>query len=368
MRTQRSSSPEVAASQGSAPVRQLPGLIGLQQAAGNRAVSGLLVRTRQADAGRPGDVPVQRVLSWCGKPVAAYEDVPEEDRNQITTALERDCGKAFGEFARMVIGAMIDDPGRYNVPDKGAAGIIVKNIKEMLHAYSMQDLSKISSNNNLLRIVERLLENEKHRGDLESKNLKTSRAGLVSARNIRKFNELLNKNPKFVDYLKKAGIKISFSSSDARNLGSLYVHDSKTVHLSPEADEASPGVFLRLLLHEMGHASFERMLMNTDLRILNEDGRVFHDAWTVLRRNDGRYMFGLDLGYVGTPDARKVYQAQRFEEFCAESFMYRVTESDLLKRHVNELNEPSKDVPQDIRDAWSKAIVILDKYAPLILG
>jgi hypothetical protein len=331
----------------------------LQRTAGNQAVSRLLARTRQADAGEAGNLPVQRTLSWGGRTVAAYEDLPENDRDRIAKAIDGE----YGMFVQPVVEAMIDD----NVLHKVSIEVIVKEIPEIAELYFAKNMSKLSSNNPRNRIARRLLENDRQADRLQSKLKKTLHAELVPGRNLRGFNDFLDANPAFVDYLINANIGIIFRSSQARDLGGLYVHAAKTVHLEDGVEGTSPGIFLRLLLHEMGHASFQQMLMTTDPGVLNQDEQAFRDAWTVLRRNDGQYLLGLDLGQSGEPGARKKYQADDFMEFCAENFMHRVTAPDLLSRHLIAINKPSNRVPQDIRDAWRDAIAILDKYERLLL-
>ncbi|MEV6829897.1 hypothetical protein [Amycolatopsis sp. NPDC051102] len=291
--------------------------------------------------------------------MAAYEDLPENDRNQIT----KETGREYGMFVQPVIEAMIDD----NVLHKVSVPLLAKEIPEIAQLYLANNPSKLTSDDPRTRIARRLLENDKQVAKLKSKLGKTSRADLVPGRNLREFNEFLDANPAFVDYLIKANIRIIFSSSQAKGIGGLYTHADKTVHLESEVKDASPGVFLRLLLHEMGHASFQQVLMTTTPGALNQDEQAFRDAWAVLRRNDGQYLLGLDLGQSRGPVARKKYQANDFVEFCAENFMHRVTAPDLLNQHLIAINKPGNHVPQDVRDAWRDAIAILDKYARLLL-
>ncbi|GHG39008.1 MULTISPECIES: hypothetical protein [Amycolatopsis] len=245
--------------------------------------------------------------------------------------------------------------------------LIAKEIPEIAKLYFASDLSKLKPDSPRNRIVRRLLEKDEQVGKLKSKFGKTSDAEKVPARNLRGFNEFLDANPAFVNHLAKAGITIRFGSGHASGLGGLYTHADRTVHLERGVERTSPGIFLRLLLHEMGHASFEQMLMTTNPSTLNQDEQAFRDAWTVLRRNDGQYLLGLDLGEGREPAERKKYQAGNFSEFCAENFMHRVTAPDLLNKHLTEINKPGSHIPQDIRDAWRDAIVVLDKYERLLL-
>ncbi len=62
MRIRRSSSPEVAPSRGGTPVRQPPGLLRLQQAAGNAAVSGLIAQRKLYQ--RPATSKLKRSMTW----------------------------------------------------------------------------------------------------------------------------------------------------------------------------------------------------------------------------------------------------------------------------------------------------------------
>ncbi|MDS0138888.1 hypothetical protein [Amycolatopsis sp. 505] len=303
---------------------------------------------------------MQRTLAWHGKPVATYEDLPQEDRDRIKKSIDA----VYGMFVQPVIEAMIDDRRIHRV----TVGLAVKEIPkiiDLLFEYE-KNPPKPSPDNPRSRIALQLLEKQQEAKKLNSK-VKTSYAETVSVPNLREFNRFLDTNPAFVDYLTKAGIRIFFRSKSANNIGGLYTHADRIVHLEPGVEGERPGIFLRLLLHELGHASFQRMLMTTKPDALNQDEQAFRDAWTVLRRNNGQYLLGLDLGRGRQPDERRKYQAGDFMEFCAENFMHRVTAPGLLNKHLMTINKPGNHVPQDVRDAWRDAIVILDKYVRLLL-
>jgi hypothetical protein len=113
--------------------------------------------------------------------------------------------------------------------------------------------------------------------------------------------------------------------------------------------------------------AIERRLLDADVpgqwRRMSQDARRFYSAWLVLRRDQGRYLLGLDLGTGRGPTARQVYQADTFQEFCAESFMHVATGA--LADHLHTL-AANPLLPPEILDAWQRASAILEKYRMLL--
>jgi hypothetical protein len=156
----------------------------------------------------------------------------------------------------------------------------------------------------------------------------------------------------------KVRVKFNVRTSDGRG-GGLF--DNNTIYLSKLPTTPS-GAFVRLLVHEIGHALFETALLDhrtmphelvadklADLRkpvessalwdrgqdcqriqrfwdAMSDPAKTFYQAWLTLRQNDGARLLGVDLwtdpnGNRLDPEQRRKYQAQNFGEFCAEVFM-----------------------------------------------
>jgi hypothetical protein len=145
----------------------------------------------------------------------------------------------------------------------------------------------------------------------------------------------------------------------------------------------SPYGYLRLFLHEVGHATFEpRVLNGTTLPVavaqasgpvdgsiavvskVGPDARDLYKAWLTLRQDAGKYLVGLDLGPGMSPAQRRSYQARDFGEFCAEVFMQLATGE--LTGQVQALQRAG--LPQPALNAWAAVIKILPAYRQQILG
>jgi hypothetical protein len=210
--------------------------------------------------------------------------------------------------------------------------------------------------------------------------------------------------PQVWPQLVTAGVKVKFNSrsSDARG-GALF--DNNTIHIS-KLLVTPAGAFVRLLVHEIGHALFETKLLDkktmphdlvvdklTDLSrpveqaALREqskkcqeirdfwDGmsgpaKTLYQAWRTLRRNGGEHLPGIDLWQDPranrlSPEQRQQYQAGNFGEFCAEVFMLYALGD--LQAHVLAVLSRS-GIGQDVKTAWKNAWHVLETKAAPILG
>lgn len=220
--------------------------------------------------------------------------------------------------------------------------------------------------------------------------------------------------PKLAATTPVTGVKaIAFNSSTANSWGGgVFNHmNDCTIHLS-ELKDTTPSAFARLLVHEMGHATFQRMLLNsqplplmvdrctvselldnfaaqtaiaetlltelstTTLRLqhywtaLPAAAKTFYHSWLILRRNKGQHLLGMDLGKAPnmallTPSRRQSYQANDFSEFCAETFMQYAMGD--LHPHVRAILANGA-IGADVKVAWCRAWHILDLVAAPILG
>ncbi len=180
-----------------------------------------------------------------------------------------------------------------------------------------------------------------------------------------------------------------------------------------------PYGYLRLFLHEAGHATFERSLLAgavlppevataaageigrcvelvaqlagsgpvgnptaelaslqqrlpngaatvAAIKAMSPEARNLYRAWLVLRRNGGQYLLGLDLGPSMSPAERRRYQAGDFGEFCAEGFMQAATTE--LAEYVRGLQPAAAGTPPEVLTAWTTAVQILLAYRKRIVG
>jgi hypothetical protein len=205
--------------------------------------------------------------------------------------------------------------------------------------------------------------------------------------------------PKLVNA--KIPVKFNSRTSDTRG-GGLF--DRNQIYLS-KLFGTPAGAFVRLLVHEIGHALFEVTLLNfgkmphdlaTDkvadlarpvaqsvLRDLSAncqdiqrfwDGmsaqaKIFYQAWRTLRQGGGAHLLGLDLwedpvGNRLAPSQRRPYQANDFGEFCAEVFMLYAM-GDLQPYVLALLADGG--IPQNVKIAWKNAWHVLELVASPIL-
>ena len=192
-------------------------------------------------------------------------------------------------------------------------------------------------------------------------------------------------------------------TSDGRG-GGLF--DRGQIYIS-KLPGSPPGAYVRLLVHETGHATFEQLLLPTGQGMPHEltaapkpevftvlpTGQVqvtdqaeprsraywgamsasakrFYAAWLTLRENSGKHLLGLDLWMDPkrnrlNPEQRRKYQAQDFGEFCAEVFMQYAMGD--LEPHVIAIRADGA-VPDAVRAAWAGAWAVLDEVARPVLG
>lgn len=205
--------------------------------------------------------------------------------------------------------------------------------------------------------------------------------------------------------------RVAFRSSRADGRGGG-LYEADTIHLSGMI-ATPPGVFIRLLVHETGHATFEPTLLadrpmppeltrgevaglpakydplppgraehlvlaqhGRDLRrvhdywnLMSLDAKAFYHAWLTLRGHRDR-LLGLELwrdpkGNRLDGDQRQKYQAGSFSEFCAEVFMQYAI-GDLHPYLVALLRDAT--VEPEVKVAWRNAWHVLDQVAAPILG
>jgi hypothetical protein len=216
-------------------------------------------------------------------------------------------------------------------------------------------------------------------------------------------DEFLQAHPRLVENLRQRRILFAHQEANAWG-GGLYRNG--IIHMGNMSD-LPPDGFLRLFLHEVGHALFQQALLRgvapegDDQRLpplwhrgevihllarrrvllfaqernpsadrereldviqdrlrgfetvwasMTEDARTYYRAWLLLGRERGRWLLGLDLGNNNMrPDDRQDYQATTFIEFVAETFMQAATGE--LDTFLDGLLA-ADDVPADVKEAW----------------
>lgn len=207
------------------------------------------------------------------------------------------------------------------------------------------------------------------------------------------------------------GFRFNSAMADSRG-GAVYDNTGdRAIHIS-RLTTTPAGAFVRLLVHETGHATFEPILLggrpipiplNTDdlsrvLATLDGDAAVdesalrndassctiadgywagtlpaarsYYRAWLVLRANHGARLLGMDLwqdpqAHRLSPEQRLPYQAERFSEFCAETFMlYAIGD---LRPHIDTALAGDA-TPALVKTAWRNVWTVLEEVASPILG
>jgi hypothetical protein len=216
-------------------------------------------------------------------------------------------------------------------------------------------------------------------------------------------------------------VPVKFAMHEAKKWGDGVFEDG-IVKLAP-LDTESAFTFVRLLFHEIGHATFERVLLlgkpfplplDTDrydallaeckgleaglagperpqdaewvtaskrlaqlrveleqadvprvLQEMSSEARTAFVAWRTLRANHGRYLCGIDMGARRRPAERQDYQAGRFTEFCAETFMLAAT-GDLAVFLAGLAADAA--VPDPVISAWAAVAPIVIRLRTAILG
>ncbi|AKD57440.1 hypothetical protein [Spirosoma radiotolerans] len=196
----------------------------------------------------------------------------------------------------------------------------------------------------------------------------------LSRENAIAFVRFFEANPKLLTIIKE----ISLENNKGQGGG---LHKNGSIYINP--GEGIKDSFMGILVHEMGHASLQRLLKITDhQQIDTEDGKKLAEAWSILCQDEQNF-FGLDLGTYDKvefsekyaqkkprprdPQARQKYQKDTFIEFVAESFMHMALVPELLKAHVNNIrNNP--EISWEAKQAWETAIEILERNGNKLLG
>ncbi|GAB2961051.1 hypothetical protein [Saccharothrix stipae] len=227
------------------------------------------------------------------------------------------------------------------------------------------------------------------------------------------FVHFLEVYPAFWDNLVRKGCTIVFNSSRANSRGGgLFEPSENTIYMSL-LGVTPPGAFVRLLVHETGHALFESTLLDDhpmpplltagkagglpaeydplpsgvhEDKDLTQAGheiqqlqdywdrmsvhaKTFYHAWLILREHR-HHLLGLDLWRDPkrnrlSPEQRRSYQAGKFDEFCAEVFM-QYAMGDLRPFLVTLLAAP--EVEDLVKLAWRNAWQVLETIAAPLLG
>lgn len=199
--------------------------------------------------------------------------------------------------------------------------------------------------------------------------------------NLGGLGDFLEENPNVVENLEAAGVGWELMSKHPMigGFGGGAVIKDR-IHIEDWVLKERDEGFMRMAVHEAGHATFQRMLITgenwtedanrakeqPDERSLVADGKAFYDAWSVLRRRPEFFfitdMPGNDPAAKGA--GRGTYLAEQFTEFCAESFMHMALKKTALTAHVDRL----PDEEPEVKAAWQSALAVLARNERKILG
>lgn len=199
--------------------------------------------------------------------------------------------------------------------------------------------------------------------------------------NLGKLGTFLETNPNVGKNLEGAGVGWELKSNHqfiSGFGGGAVIQDR--IHIEDWVLSEKGEGFMRMVVHEAGHATFQRMLLTgqnwsdeadrgekaPDDKALEADGKQFYEAWQVIRAKP-QYFFITDMpggAAEATGAGRGNYLAGKFSEFCAESFMHLALMKAQLQRHVRTLprNEGA------VLAAWQSALGVLLRNESKILG
>jgi hypothetical protein len=243
--------------------------------------------------------------------------------------------------------------------------------------------------------------------------IRIDRADAVPLPQLRILIDFMSRNPDFAAYARGEKIGLVFDSGVASDQGGG-IFAGGDVHLHGQQD-LLPDRYLRLVLHEFGHGTYQRKVMpelpskafdrggyanlRKEMARLREaaaaegaadvtrssvaaryasleaemakkkyakewadmsaDARTLHDAWDVIRQQND-YFQGVDLGGDKTPASRQAYQKGWLTEFCAETFMLVATGE--IAEHLDYIRT-TDGIPAEVKAAWEDSVRILDQYA-----
>jgi hypothetical protein len=199
--------------------------------------------------------------------------------------------------------------------------------------------------------------------------------------NLGSLGDFLKRNPNVGRNLEAADVDWALLSKHQfiGSFGGAAVIDDR-IHIEQWLLGEGGQGFLRMAVHEAGHATFQRMLLTginwsveadygnqaPDDNALEADGQTFYQAWQVIRQKP-QFFFVVDMpgdASEATGAGRQGYLARKFSEFCADSFMHLALKKADLQAHVQNL--PGSET--DVRKAWHNALAVLLKYEGQILG
>jgi hypothetical protein len=228
----------------------------------------------------------------------------------------------------------------------------------------------------------------------------------------------LGMHPDYLVNLNGLGVKgFVFGSKDISDVGE-YLGGKREVHMSAQPDKPADA-FVRLVLHESGHAGFQRALIGETLTSkskidnarafgalkkyvtyiqqravaanaglpdpprtqavndgeqlwarLSPNAQRYYQAWMTLQQNNGEFLIGVDQGRASndvdmTEVNRQKYQANTFIEICAEGFStFAMGDVDVFDAVI----QSHEDVPDNVRDAWSELHSVLREVGGPLLG
>jgi hypothetical protein len=117
------------------------------------------------------------------------------------------------------------------------------------------------------RDQDHVIAQEMHRLEQAREQLRrTIRVGAIDVAppgQVAALNNYLQRYPGFVAYLKNKGIEFVLASAKTAAYGEgVYING--TIYLGAPLNTESPEVFLRMLLHEVGHATYQRAVLPND--------------------------------------------------------------------------------------------------------
>lgn len=203
--------------------------------------------------------PVQRSLSVDGQPIKSFEQLSPDQIGAIQAGL-KGLAVASLSFDRQVVEALIDHPERFTLTLQDVITLIPRVYQLYSGEAPVTDKTQLAA-----KVLEQI-----NNTDMATQNLeqKLGAKASIDPRNADAFNRILERYPHFLTFIQQRRLGFKFNSREAKGIGGMYTRAGSpggTVHLDPVAGKEPPDVFLRAFIHEIGHGTFQQLLIKEEL-------------------------------------------------------------------------------------------------------
>jgi hypothetical protein len=216
---------------------------------------------------------LQRSLTLDGQPVKSFEALSPEQASALKVAIKAQGITGSLEFDRQIIEALIDHSDRMQLTLADLLGLIPQVYQLYIGEVQITD-----PNNLAFKVMQQIQATDTATTTLgQSLDTKVP----INPRNAAAFNRILDQHPEFLKFMQQRQLGFKFNSSEAKGIGGMYKRKGGpggTVHLDPVAGKEPPDIFLRAFIHEIGHGTFQQLLLKEKL-----DSKTSKDGFIAMR-------------------------------------------------------------------------------------